>query len=129
MFRPVAMRIHPVFSVVKDWTDDGRPDGIEALIELSDQFGDPIKGSGQVVFELFGFRRYNPDPRGEPVQTWVMPLRSLRDQKDRWRRIGSAYAFQLPLDDIASYPNTVLTAEITLDTGGRLRDQIVMQQR
>ena len=130
MFRPIAMRIHPVFTGPKDWTDDGRPDGIEALIELTDQFGDPIKGSGQVIFELFRFRRYHPDPRGTPIQTWVMPIQTLKEQKEHWRRIGSAYAFQLPLDNVASYPSTVLTAEITLDNGGgRIRDQIVLQQK
>src|SRR5690554_6153710 len=48
MFDPAAMRIHPVFTQVKDWTGDGQPDGIEALVELTDQFGDPTKGSGKV---------------------------------------------------------------------------------
>ena len=40
LFGPVSMRLHPIFTQIKDWTGDGRPDGIEALIELQDQFGD-----------------------------------------------------------------------------------------
>ena len=47
MFAPVAMRVHPIFTDVKDWTGDGRADGIEALVEFEDQFGDPTKASGE----------------------------------------------------------------------------------
>src|ERR1700712_2827317 len=53
LFGPAAMRIHPIFTQVKDWTGDGHADGIEALIELQDQFGDPTKASGRIIFELY----------------------------------------------------------------------------
>ncbi|HEV7302137.1 MAG TPA: hypothetical protein VGN72_22560 [Tepidisphaeraceae bacterium] len=129
LFRATGMRVHPIFTGAKDWTNDGSPDGIEALVELTDQFGDPIKASGQVVFELFQFRRYNADPRGQPLQTWTMSIRTLKEQREHWRRIGSAYAFQLPFPQIDSYSSSVLSAEVTLDNGGRLRDQIVLQRR
>src|SRR5262245_62034333 len=59
LFGPAAMRIHPIFTQVKDWTGDGKPDGIEALIELQDQFGDPTKASGRIVFELYEYRAYD----------------------------------------------------------------------
>ena len=50
LFGPSAMRIHPIFTRLSDWTGDGVPDGIEALIELQDQFGDPTKASGTIIF-------------------------------------------------------------------------------
>src|SRR4051812_4509644 len=31
LFGPVSMRLHPIFTQVKDWTGDNKPDGIEAL--------------------------------------------------------------------------------------------------
>src|SRR5262245_13357907 len=67
LFGPSNMRVHPIFTQVKDWTGDDKPDGIEALIELQDQFGDPTKASGRVLFELFNYRPYDPDPRGDRV--------------------------------------------------------------
>jgi hypothetical protein len=45
---PASMRIHPIFTQPRDWTGDARPDGIEALVEFLDQFGDPTKASGRV---------------------------------------------------------------------------------
>lgn len=126
MFAPVALRIHPIFTESKDWTGDGKIDGIEALIELTDGFGDPTKARGQIVFELFTRRRYSPDPRGLPLETWTVPIYSLKEQKEHWRRIGGAYAFQLPFPQLGGYGASVLTAEMTLAGGGRLRDQIVL---
>src|SRR5437868_3820097 len=72
MFGPVSMRIHPIFTQVKDWTGDNHPDGVEALIEFQDQFGDPTKAAGNVIFELYSYRAYHPDPRGDRiVNPWV----------------------------------------------------------
>ncbi len=129
MFAPVTLRIHPIFTAPKDWTGDGGIDGIEALVELTDGFGDPTKARGQIVFELFQLRRYNPDPRGVPLETWVMPINTLAEQKLHWRRIGGAYAFQLPYPQVAGYGGTVLSAEMTFTGGGRLRDQIVLNAK
>src|SRR5436309_11677874 len=96
MFAPIAMRIHPIFSGVKDWTGDGKPDGIEALLEFEDQFNDPTKASGTVIFELFGYAPYNPDPRGPRlVNPWVGSLQTLADQQARWNRTSRTYSFQL----------------------------------
>src|SRR6187551_2342295 len=82
MFGPVSMRIHPIFTQVKDWTGDGKPDGIEALIEFSDRFDDPTKASGRAIFELFGYRPYNPDPRGERVASpWTGSLVTMDEQR------------------------------------------------
>ena len=56
LFAPVSMRIHPIFTQVKDWTGDDKPDGVEALLEFQDQFNDPTKAAGTVIFELYSYR-------------------------------------------------------------------------
>src|SRR3954468_7488386 len=43
MLGPVSMRIHPIFTRFQSWSGDIAPEGIEVLIEIEDQFGDPIK--------------------------------------------------------------------------------------
>jgi hypothetical protein len=131
------MRVHPIFTQPKDWTGDGTIDGIEALVELTDQFGDPTKARGQIVFELYTFRRANPDPRGDLLKTWIMPIHTLAQQKEHWRKIGGAYAFQLPFPGISPsgeitlmeggkkrHQGLVLSSEMTFDDGGRMRDHI-----
>src|ERR1041385_4565024 len=70
MFGPMRMRLHPIFTQVKNWSSGGgsgpgiKPDGIEAELEFQDQFGDPTKAAGKVMFELFSYHQ-GPDPRGE----------------------------------------------------------------
>src|SRR5262245_41234077 len=87
LFGPAAMRVHPIFTQVKDWTNDGKPDGVEALVELQDQFGDPTKASGRLVFELYDYKPYDPDPRGNlVVNPWIGDLTTLDSQRDRWNR-------------------------------------------
>src|SRR4051812_42302597 len=127
MFAPVAMRIHPIFSGLKDWTGNGKPDGIEALLEFEDQFGDPTKAAGTVIFELFDFSKYTPDPRGERVcNPWVGSLRTLADQQKRWNRTSRTYLFQLAQPGVREDRSYTLTA--TFDTGTtRFFDQIVLE--
>jgi hypothetical protein len=127
MFAPVAMRIHPIFSDVKDWTGDERPDGIEALLEFEDQFGDPTKAAGNVIFELFTYRPNNPDRRGERIiNPWLGSLRTLADQQARWNRTSRTYLFQLKYPDVREDVNYVLAA--TFDTGQtRFFDQLILQ--
>src|ERR1041385_3368451 len=96
LFGPSAMRIHPIFTQVKDWTGDDHPDGIEALIELQDQFGDPTKASGRVIFELFEYKQFDPERRGERLAVWNDAfLETLDEQRQRWNRTSRTYGFQL----------------------------------
>jgi hypothetical protein len=130
LFGPAAMRIHPIFTQIKDWTGDDRPDGIEALIELQDQFGDPTKASGRVVFELFEYRPYEPDPRGQRlVNPWIGELGTLQAQQQRWNRTSRTYGFQLATDQIREDRTYVLTATFELSSGGRFFDRIILEPR
>ena len=127
MFAPAAMRIHPIFSEPADWTGDGKPDGIEALVEFTDQFGDPTKASGTAIFELFDYRAYSPDSRGmRLLNPWVGSLNTLAEQQARWNRTSRTYTFQLEYPQIGRQKNYVLSA--TFDTGStRFFDRIILQ--
>ena len=127
LFAPVSMRIHPIFSGVKDWTGDAKPDGVEALLEFEDRFGDPTKASGTVIFELFSYSPRDPDPRGERVvNPWLGSLQTLADQQARWNRTSRTYLFQLEYPQISEQKSYVLTA--TFDTGTtRYFDRIVLE--
>ncbi|HEY2588515.1 MAG TPA: hypothetical protein VGI81_22430, partial [Tepidisphaeraceae bacterium] len=46
MFGPASVRIHPTFTQVRDWSGHGKPDGIEATLEIQDQFGEPTRATG-----------------------------------------------------------------------------------
>ncbi len=127
---PVTMRLHPVFTQVKDWTNDGRPDGIEVLVELQDQFGDPTKASGKVIFELFEYRRYDPEPRGQRLANpWIGDLSTVDLQREHWNRTSRTYSFQLALDQIRADKGYVLTATFELSQGGRFFDRIILEPR
>jgi hypothetical protein len=128
MFRPVSMRIHPIFTRLRDWTTDQKPDGIDALIDFQDQFGDPCKARGTVIFELYDFQRFSPERRGTRVcNPWQGSLLTLADQHERWNRTSRTYSFPLEYSQINPKATYVLTAEFQLPDGGRFFDQIVLE--
>jgi hypothetical protein len=128
MFRPVSMRIHPIFTRVRDWTTDAKPDGIDALIEFQDQFGDPCKAAGTAIFELYSLQKFSPERRGPRVcNQWQGSLMTLQDQRERWNRTSRTYSFPLQYDQISTNQSYVLTAEFQLAGGGRFFDQIVLE--
>jgi hypothetical protein len=130
LFGPLYMRIHPIFTQVKDWTGDDIPDGIEALVELQDQFGDSTKASGQVIFELFEYRRNDPEPRGQRLlNPWIGDLNSLEAQQQRWNRTSRTYSFQLSYPQIQTSNSYVLTATFELSGGGRFFNRIILAPR
>ena len=129
MFGPATMRLHPTFTQVKDWTGDGKPDGIEAMVELQDQFGEPTRAAGKVIFELFQYRPYTPDPRGPRVTNpWVTTITTKEEQEARWNRALRAYTFELQFPQIRKGEGYVLTASFE-HNGGRLFDQLILEPK
>ncbi len=129
MFGPARMRIHPVFTQVKDWNGDGKPDGIQAELEFEDQFSDPTKAAGKVMFELYAYRRGYPDPRGDRlVNPWVGSLLSLQEQYEHWNRTGRTYSFDLaaPQDVVTLRRSYVLTAMFEHSDGRRFFSQTIL---
>jgi hypothetical protein len=127
LFRPAAMRIHPVFTQVRSWSGSGKPDGIELLLEFQDQFGDAAKASGDAVFEVFEFRPGYPDPRGARlVPPFLTTTANVAAQRDHWSRTSRCYIFQLAWPEVDPRRPIVVTATFEMTGGGRFFDTIVL---
>jgi hypothetical protein len=127
MFGAQAVRIHPTFTRAKDWSGDGKPDGVEAVLELQDEFGEPTRATGTARFEVYQYRPYHPDPRGKRVkEVWEWPLLTRQQQVDHWSRALRAYSFKIPFDP--GNHTVVLSATFELNGGTpRLFDQIILE--
>jgi hypothetical protein len=129
LFGPVSMKLD-TFSKVKSWNSDNVPNGIEALIEFDDRFGDRIKASGVVIFELYDYRPYWPDPRGARLANpWTASLTTYDDQKAHWEAASGAYLFRLAYDQAAWNHDYVLTATFQSAAGTRFFSRIVLQRQ
>jgi hypothetical protein len=129
LFGPVSMKLDS-FSKVKDWNNDNIPDGIEALIEFDDQFGDRTKAAGVVIFELYDYRPYWPDPRGPRLANpWTASLTTYEDQKAHWETASGAYMFRLGYDQAAWNHDYVLCATFQSAAGTRFFSRIVLQRQ
>ena len=121
------MRLHPTFTQLMDTNNDGVADAIEAEVEFTDRFGDPAKAEGQVMFELFGFRQDNPDPRGARlVNPFVGSIVTPAEQESRWNRTTRTYSFRLATPAVAPRANYVLTASFVSTSGKRYTDRTVL---
>ncbi|MGN6505706.1 MAG: hypothetical protein ACTHM6_09095 [Tepidisphaeraceae bacterium] len=128
LFAPVAMRLHPVFTKLADFDGDGNLDGIEAVLEFQDQFGDPTKAAGRVLFDIYQFKPYNPDPRGTHLAgPFEGRLDSMADQRARWNRVNRAYIFQLAYPSVKMTDDYVVTATFERTDGGRFFTQLMLE--
>jgi hypothetical protein len=129
-FGPSVMRLHPIFTQIKSFSGGNKPEGIEAVLEFDDRFGDPTKAAGAVIFELYDMRRGYPDPRGDRVvQPWMASLAAVAQQQAHWRREIGAYSFLLAYEQINANHNYVLTATFEPVSGPRLFAQTIIQGR
>ncbi|HUB27305.1 MAG TPA: hypothetical protein VL992_17910 [Tepidisphaeraceae bacterium] len=127
LFDPVSMRIHPIFTQVKSWTGRNAADGIEAVLEFQDRFGDTTKASGTVLFELYSYRTGFPDHRGaRQAEPWIASLDSVDSQKLHWRSEIGAYDFLLALPTVSTSTDYVLTAMFEPPSGRRLFAQTII---
>lgn len=127
MFGPSSMRIHPTFTQVKDWTGDGKPDGVEVVLELQDQFGEPTRAAGKVRFELYSFHEAAEERRGKQMtDPWIFPLNTRDEQMAHWNPVERGYTFQLPYDKIVANRRYVLTAQFDRPDG-RLFDELILE--
>src|SRR4051812_12404338 len=132
-FGPSEVRLHPTFTQVKDWTGDGKPDGIEAVVELLDSFHEPTRGSGTFVFEAYEFRQNDPNPANKRLgDPWIVKLETREDQDAKWNTALRAYTFQLPGK---FRPSQTYVLDVRFETtggankpgGGRLFDRLVIE--
>ena len=134
MFGPASIRIHPTFTQFKDWTGDGTPDGVEALVEVQDSFGEPTRAAGSLLFELAEYRQQHPEQRGRRVAgPWRLDVKTMGEQEERWNRAVRAYTFQLEMPIPQERKEYVLSASLELETPGqdrsRLFDELVLERK
>lgn len=133
-FGPSQVRLHPTFSQIKDWTGDGKVDGVEAVVELLDSFGEPTRGSGTLVFELSEYRSHDPQPAARRVaDPFLEKLDTREAQQAKWNAALRSYTFQLPLPKIDKTNTFVLDVSFeplggtTRPGGGRLFDRLLLE--
>ncbi len=126
MFGAVSFRIHPAFTQVKNLSGGQTPDGIEAVLEFLDQFGDPTRGAGKVRFELYGFLDADPTHTGNRLALWSSSLEDQDDQVAHWDAAARGYSFQLSYPQIRADRAYVLVAQFDRDKT-RLFDRLVIE--
>jgi hypothetical protein len=127
-FAPVAMRIHPIFTRIEDFNGDNYPDGIDALIEFQDQFGDATKATGRAIFEVYSYQKFDAERKGDRlVNPWIGDLETVDDQRLRWNRTSRTYSFPLEFDQVNPGATYVLTCEFQQTNGKRFFDQIILE--
>jgi hypothetical protein len=133
LFDVVSMQLD-TFSKVKNWTSGTVPNGIEAVVEFDDAFGDRTKAAGSILFEIFDYRQGWPDPRGQRlVNPFSASLITFDEQKAHWDRASGAYIFRLSCDQLQLDRSYVLSATYQAPAGSggpqRLFSQIVLPAR
>jgi len=127
MFGPSSMRIHPAFTQVKNWSGDSKMDGIEVVLEMQDQFGEPTRAAGTLRFELWTYREAADERRGTQLaHPWIFGLNTRSEQNAHWNPVERGYTFQLPFDKISGERRYVLTAQLDRPEG-RLFDQLIVE--
>lgn len=143
MFGPVSVRIHPTFTQIRNLSGEKKPDGIEATLEIEDQFGEPTRSTGRAMFELYDYVRNTPEFRtlriGGP---WIFELNTKAQQQEHWNPALRAYTFQLPFPQVEANRYYVLTVQFDLNDvsamtqptsgpttrlTGRLFDQLIIE--
>jgi hypothetical protein len=112
MFGPAYMRIHPTFTHIIVANQDSDINGIDAVIEFQDQFGEPTRSAGTVLFELYAFRPSDPNPRGVRLAHWEAALDTKDEQLAHWNPAVRGYSFELQYDKINTDNSYVLTAQV-----------------
>lgn len=131
---PASLRIHPTFTRVKNWAGDAKPDGVEAVVEVLDQFGEPIRGWGTLLFELDAYRRADPKYDAQRVDgPWQGELLTNEQQDARWSPALRSYTFQLGSLKVTPGQTYVLQASFesaggaSQPGGGRLFDKLILE--
>ena len=117
MFGPATIRLHPTFTQVRNWTGGTKPDGVEATLEIDDQFGEPTRATGRVMFELYNYAaEYTDTVRGRRIGgPWIADLNTRDQQQEHWNSALRSYTFQLHDPEVTKDRYYVLTAQFDLN--------------
>lgn len=123
--RPVQMRVYPSSRFV----NDGQGSLLEARIELLDDMGDSVKGSGTVQIELLAAGEARQSESNRRLYSWRADVLTLEQQKQHFDPITRAYLFRLKMDRAPDpQQRTVLWATFTPVQGDRLEARAGMDE-
>lgn len=129
-FQVRKVKLQPSFTRWQQAEVSVRPGQIQAAVELTDQFGDPIKSVGEFRFELFHYQPAFNDHRGRRLETYgiqTFNLTQVNQNQQAWDRITRSYRFLLKSPDDILANNSPLVLQVTFTQGEfRLLDNLVL---
>ena len=83
------------FTEFADFNGDGSPNGLSAIITLTDRFGDPVKALGRFRIETFDYLPRSVEHRGDQLSNWIVNVFSAADVERYYDNITRGYRFPL----------------------------------
>ena len=121
--QPKQIRLHP-FTGTVTFSQGGGISGIEARVEVIDQFGEATKAYGSFRFEMYEYRPHQADPRGRQLACWQDQIADAKTHHEHWDPLFEVYKFRLQWDDpIPVGKKFVLDAVFVGSGGPRLFDR------
>ena len=122
---PKSVRLHS-FTGTRTFAAGGGVSGIEARVELRNQFDDATMALGTCQFSLYEHRPRQGDPRGRRLDFWSIDLTDPQTNQKYWDSISRTYKIPLAWDKpIPVGTKFVLEVAFSAPEGPRLFDQIV----
>jgi len=90
---PEQIEVLP-FTKITSFDEDNVPDGILAVVQPVDRFGDPVKAVGYFYFELWTYQDASGERKGERLAYWDRALTSADDVRLYWTH-ARMFEFQL----------------------------------
>ncbi len=113
-FVPATVRVGWLTASV-DWDDAGGDDGVQALVVIEDQTGNPIKRAGAFRLELFDLER----DKDHAIETWTFTAEAASGY---WMNLASGYLFKLSyVNGTPTGKEVVLVVKARLSEGGEFK--------
>jgi hypothetical protein len=132
LLMPVRIEIVEPFTRVRSFDEDGKPDGIELLLQAVNALDNPgLMIVGHLRVELHEYVEASALPAGRRVAQWEINLATEKDQRTHWNQLTQMYEFRLVVDPKLLPPAERYLLVVTYETplNDRLSDQYVIQYR
>ena len=121
---PKTLQFHP-FTQTASFGDSGW--GVLVRLQALDHYGDTTKAYGDFRFDLYTYKAYQTDHKGEKLATWESALSEGDVNQKHWKRHFSAYEFTLGgLAPMTPGQKYVLVVTFTSSFKHRLRGETVV---
>lgn len=124
---PERIEILP-FTKITSFDEDNVPDGILAVVQPTDRFGDPVKAVGYFYFELWTYQDASAQRKGKRLAYWERSLTSSDDVRLYWTH-AKMFEFQLAwtrgLEAVQPNHKYLLTASYRTPWDETIQDEYV----